>query len=210
MMKGKTYILFTAGRGPIECSLAVKGVQAKFKKYLKNRNIDFSIRAQQKNEITNSCSSIIFELDAIHDDSIKPWLGTIQWVCKSPIRKFHKRKNWFLKCVQINMDKEVKLRKEDVLVQYFKASGPGGQHRNKVETAVRLTDSQTGICVIATEFRSQAQNKKRAWEKLFAAAKRIERQHVSELDFKKWSEQIEIERGKAVKIFEGLKFAERR
>ncbi|MFN0062953.1 MAG: peptide chain release factor-like protein [Myxococcaceae bacterium] len=43
--------------------------------------------------------------------------------------------------------------------EFFIASGPGGQHRNKTESGVRLTHAPTGISVSATERRSQAQNR---------------------------------------------------
>ncbi len=48
--------------------------------------------------------------------------------------------------------------RDDVKVEFFKAGGPGGQHRNKTETGVRLTHLPTGIVVTATERRSQSQN----------------------------------------------------
>lgn len=51
---------------------------------------------------------------------------------------------------------------------FFVASGPGGQHRNKTESGVRLTHRPTGILVTATERRSQAQNRSAALERLRA------------------------------------------
>ena len=43
--------------------------------------------------------------------------------------------------------------------EFFNAGGPGGQHRNKTESGVRLTHPPTGVTVSATERRSQVQNR---------------------------------------------------
>ena len=51
-------------------------------------------------------------------------------------------------------------------VEFFIASGPGGQHRNKVETGVRLVHRPSGIMVTATERRSQYAKRERAFERL--------------------------------------------
>ena len=54
-------------------------------------------------------------------------------------------------------------------VERFRVSGPGGQHRNKVESAVRITHLPTGVTTQAFESRSQHENRARALERLRAA-----------------------------------------
>lgn len=54
----------------------------------------------------------------------------------------------------------------DCDLEFFVAGGPGGQHRNKVETGVRLTHRPSGTVVTATERRSQSANRDAAYERM--------------------------------------------
>ncbi|HUL20247.1 MAG TPA: peptide chain release factor-like protein [Thermodesulfobacteriota bacterium] len=63
-------------------------------------------------------------------------------------------------------DTDPKILKKQVVIETYRSSGPGGQRKNKVETAVRLSHLPSGITVVATEHRSQAENRRRAFERL--------------------------------------------
>ncbi len=53
-------------------------------------------------------------------------------------------------------------------VRFFRGGGPGGQHRNKSETGVRLVHPASGITVVASERRSRGQNLEIAFARLAA------------------------------------------
>ena len=64
-------------------------------------------------------------------------------------------------------------------VEFTRGSGPGGQHRNKTETAVRLTHIPSGLVVVAADSRSQAQNRKNALRRLAERLAQIERDEAA-------------------------------
>lgn len=58
------------------------------------------------------------------------------------------------------------MKAKEIEITFYKSSGPGGQRKNKKETAVKVRHIPTGITAIATEQRSQAQNKELALYRL--------------------------------------------
>ena len=57
----------------------------------------------------------------------------------------------------------------DCDVETYRGSGPGGQHRNKTESAVRMTHRPSDIVRVATEHRSQLRNRELALERIWRA-----------------------------------------
>ncbi|GHO42386.1 peptide chain release factor family protein [Ktedonospora formicarum] len=63
----------------------------------------------------------------------------------------------------------------DSTLEFFIAGGPGGQHRNKVESGVRLIHRPSGVTATATERRSQYANREAAFERLAERLQRLQR-----------------------------------
>ncbi len=66
----------------------------------------------------------------------------------------------------MKFDTNLEILKRQVIVETYRSKGPGGQRKNKVETAVRVKHLPSGITVVGTEHRSQTENRKLAFERL--------------------------------------------
>jgi protein subunit release factor B len=72
-------------------------------------------------------------------------------------------------------DSDLEILKRQVVIETYRSSGPGGQRKNKTETAVRIKHLPSGITVIATEYRSQAQNRALAFKRLQERIQKLNR-----------------------------------
>jgi ribosome-associated protein len=69
------------------------------------------------------------------------------------------------------LDREVLER--EVEIEFFRASGPGGQHVNKTQSALRLTHWPSGVVVVAQDSPSQHRNRELAFDRLAERLKRL-------------------------------------
>jgi peptide chain release factor 2 len=89
----------------------------------------------------------------------------------------------------VDASADVNVDDEDLQVDTYRASGAGGQHVNKTDSAVRITHRPTGIVVQCQNERSQSSNK--------ATAMAMLRSRLAELEERKRREEIAAERGDA-------------
>lgn len=98
---------------------------------------------------------------------------------------------------------------QDVRIETMRGSGPGGQHVNTTESAVRAVHIPTGLVAIARDERSQTANRKRALERLsILVARRGERQ-LDAARQQRWEGHNELERGNPVRVYQGADFRRR-
>ncbi|HEY1193004.1 peptide chain release factor H [Flavobacterium sp.] len=200
-------IQITAGRGPAECTWVVAQVLKKVLEEAQEHRLETVLlqrEAGTENGTVETASLAVKGKSA--DQFVNSWIGTIQWIGQSQFRKMHKRKNWFIGIFEIEQQKNSLFSENDIQYQAMRSSGAGGQHVNKVSSAIRATHIPTGIAVVAMDSRSQHQNKKLATERLI---KKLEDEKLLQLKShveKQWENQLNVQRGNPVRVFTGSDF----
>lgn len=109
--------------------------------------------------------------------------GVHRLVRKSPFDSGNRRHTSFSSVFvspEIDDSIEIDINPADVRTDTYRASGAGGQHVNKTDSAVRLTHEPTGIVVQCQNDRSQHKNRDQAWKQLKAKLYELEMQKRSE------------------------------
>jgi peptide chain release factor len=200
-MSDKIILQISSGQGPAECELAT----AKLFEALRREFPSIELVDRSPGRRAGCCKSVRFRAD----DELRGLEGSVQWICQSPFRPKHRRKNWFVDVSVCAAADETAFDENSIRFESFRSGGKGGQHVNKTETGVRAIYEPTGDSVVATDERSQYRNKEIAKERLKRLIAERNQAGRGEARNYNWLENYKIVRGDAVRVYEGPDFKRR-
>jgi peptide chain release factor len=201
-------LLIRSGRGPAECRIAAAKVLAVMEREAEAAGLGLDIAAAPGPDAHGPGSA----LAAVHGDGARAfaqsWTGSVLWIAASPVRPHHKRKNWYIGVFELPADAAAppQLAPADVRFEAFRAGGPGGQHQNKTESAVRAVHVPTGLAVVARGQRSQHRNKAEALERLAQLLRLGHELAAMAAQTDAHASHDRLERGRPVRRFQGADF----
>lgn len=205
-----SWLLVSAGQGPAECQWVVAQLVSVVRAEAQAAGLEARLLETVPGDHNQLRSALISLSGAGTGSFAHHMAGTVQWIGQSPFRPKHKRRNWYAGIFVLAAPEESPhLRESDVSFQTMKASGPGGQHVNTTDSAVRAVHAPTGLTVIAREERSQHANKRLALVKLAAGLEQTQNTKNASVDKSRWQHHYNVERGNPALIYEGPGFKPR-
>ena len=193
MDSSNAFVDIQSGSGGTEAQDWADMLLRMYLKWAESKGFSTTITESSPGEVAGIKSSSIL----IEGDYAYGWLrsetGVHRLVRKSPFDSGNRRHTSFASVFispEINDDIEIKINNADIRVDTYRASGAGGQHVNKTDSAVRLTHIPTGTVSQCQNGRSQHKNKENALKQLKSKLYELELQKQKE-------EQQKLEDSKA-------------
>lgn len=211
-MSDHVWLQITSGRGPGECQLGVAHLARVLLVEARAAGLAGELIDSVEGNASGGLMSALLSIAGDGADRFaRRNTGSVQWICPSPLRAGHKRKNWFVAVDALTppaADVPDAIKAADVTFEAMRASGPGGQHVNKTESAVRATHRPSGLVATAREERSQAMNKRLALARLAQMLASAAAGEKADAERERWSRHDQLERGQPVRVFKGPEFRE--
>lgn len=153
-----------AGAGGDEASLFGQQLFLMYTRFAESRGWQVSVITESRTDL-GGVKEIVFEIDGEGVYRALRWESGVHRVQRIPETEKSGRIHTSTASVAVlpkAREVDVEIRPQDIKIEFFRSSGPGGQNVNKVETAVRIYHLSTGLIVTSQNQRSQQQNRERA------------------------------------------------
>lgn len=168
-MSADVFLHVTSGNGPVECRIAVRLMTEHLVAEAATRGIASEVANGVDPDGHGPKSAVVHLSGEMAQTVAMAFVGTVRFVFKSPVRKGHQRQNWFVGVSRIEdpaASSSELISADDVRIETLRAGGPGGQHQNTTDSAVRAVHIPTGIAVVSRDERSQHRNRATALRRL--------------------------------------------
>ena len=111
-------IQITSGRGPAECTRVVARVLQILMDEARNQGLEVQVLQKIAGDENGSVETALLSIGGDQTLSfVASWIGTIQWIGESEIRKDHKRKNWYIGIFEVESAENVEVKDTDISYQ---------------------------------------------------------------------------------------------
>ena len=153
-----------AGAGGNEASLFARELFNMYSRFAERKGWKTSLVSESKSEL-DGCKEVIFEINGEDVYKILRMESGVHRVQRIPDTEKSGRIHTSTASVAVlpqAREVDLEIKPQDIKVEFFRSSGPGGQNVNKVETAVRIYHLSTGLIVTSQNSRSQQANREKA------------------------------------------------
>ena len=178
------YIDIQAGSGGTESNDWAQMLLRMYTRWLSQKGFETELLDFNKGDVAGIKSATLKVTGKLAYGWCKFESGVHRLVRKSPFDSNNKRHTSFAAVFvypEVDNSINIEINKSDVREDTFRASGAGGQHINKTDSAIRLTHIPTGIVVTCQSERSQHSNRASAWEQLKSKLYQLELQKQNEV-----------------------------